>query len=152
MSDFFSQLHDETTFYKAFLKDLENCKEEVYIESPFITRERMKTLRSTFKKLVHRNIKVYILTRDPKEHDIEMELQAENEIRYFEELGVQVFIAKNDENKRFHRKLVIVDRKILWEGSLNILSQIHSREIMRRIESTDLIEEMLNFLNLSRIL
>ena len=28
-----------------------------------------------------------------------------------------------------HRKLAILDRKVLWEGSLNILSQTRSREI-----------------------
>lgn len=146
MTLFSSQLHDETTFYKAFIKDLEKCTEEVYIESPFLTSDRMGFLRSIFEKLIRRNIKVYILTRDPKEHEMGMELQPEIEISYFEELGVQVFIAKNDENKRFHRKLAIIDRKILWEGSLNILSQAHSREVMRRIVDPNTIKEMLRFL------
>jgi len=41
---FSSSLHDEKTFYRAFLADLVDCQEEVIIESPFITTERMKTL------------------------------------------------------------------------------------------------------------
>lgn len=152
MSPFSSQLHDETTFYKAFTKDLEKSREEIYIESPYITTTRMRFLRSIFEKLIHRNIKVYILTRDPEDHDRDMELQAENEIRYFEALGVQVFIAKNDQGKRFHRKLAIIDRKILWEGSLNILSQAKSREVMRRIEDRIVANEMFVFLNLDEVL
>ncbi|OGE22765.1 hypothetical protein A2688_02165 [Candidatus Daviesbacteria bacterium RIFCSPHIGHO2_01_FULL_38_8] len=152
MTNFSAQLHDETTFYKAFIKDLENSREEVYIGSPFITTERMKILILAFKELVNRNIIVYVLTREPLEHDGEMAVQAENEIRYFEEIGVQVFFAKNDRKKKFHRKIVIIDRKILYEGSLNVLSQAHSKEFMRRIESERIIQELLTFLNIKSFL
>ena len=149
---FNSQLHDETTFYHAFIYDLGKCKEEVYIESPFITSERVRTLKPIFEKLIKRGVKVYVLTRYPNEHDEMMAIQSENEITYFEYLGVQVFLAKNKENKMIHRKLAIIDRKILWEGSLNILSQNHSREIMRRIEGQEFALEMLNFLKLGKFL
>lgn len=43
-----SKLHDETTFYPSFLTDLQKCKAEVIIESPFITTERMKLFRPIF--------------------------------------------------------------------------------------------------------
>jgi len=61
-------------------------------------------------------------------------------------LGVQVLLCVGNH----HRKLAILDRKILWEGSLNILSQTHSREIMRRIDSSKLTGEMFKFLKLER--
>lgn len=143
-----SSLHDEKTFYQVFIRDLLNCKREIIIESPFITIERMKTLRSIFEKLVNRGVKVYVFTRDPQEHTDGYELQSEDEIRYFECLGVQVLLCVGNH----HRKLAILDREILWEGSLNILSQTHSREIMRRIEDKKLTMEMFNFLKLSKFL
>jgi len=43
-------------------------------------------------------------------------------------------------------------RKILWEGSLNILSQNQSREIMRRIENEQITLETFNFLKLEKFL
>lgn len=147
-----SSLHDETTFYYAFLSDLEGSKEEVYIESPFITSERVSSLKPIFKKLIKRGVKVYVLTRNPIEHEEKMAIQSESEITYFESLGVQVFLAENAEKKLFHRKLAIIDRKILWEGSLNILSQNHSREIMRRIENQEITLETMNYLKLSKFL
>jgi hypothetical protein len=119
-----SELYDETTFYKKFLKDLHNCKEEVIIESPFITISRMKTLHYEFELLIRKGINVYVITRDPLEHNKTLALQAEAVIQVFEDLGVQVFFCKGNH----HRKLAILDRKVLWEGSLNILSQIKSRE------------------------
>lgn len=143
-----SSLYDEKTFYRKFTKDLLACQKEVIIESPFISTERVKTLYPTFEKLVKQGVKVYILTRDPREHIASFKVQSESEIRKFEVLGVQVFICTGNH----HRKLAILDRKILWEGSLNILSQIKSREIMRRIESKKSALEMFNFLKLDRFI
>jgi hypothetical protein len=45
-----------------------------------------------------------------------------------------------------------MDDDILWEGSLNILSQNESCEIMRRIESSHLAYQTLRFLNLEDLL
>ena len=143
-----SKLYDETTFYKQFKKDLDRCKSEVIIESPFISCQRMHSLRSSFLKLVRRKVKVYIITRDPEEHDGSMRMQAEEEIRNFEMIGVQVLITTD----YHHRKIAILDREILYEGSLNILSQTYSREIMRRIVSSNQAIQMFKFLKLGKFI
>ena len=113
-----SKLYDEMDFYKQFLSDLKRCKREVIIESPFISLNRMYSLYKPFEDLVHRKIKVYVITRHPDDHDLSMKQQAEEAIRRFEMIGVQVLVTLD----YHHRKLAILDRNILWEGSLNILS------------------------------
>lgn len=143
-----SSLYDEKTFYQTFLKDLENCKEEVIIESPYVTSQRMRTFDRIFQKLLKRGVKIYVITRDPQEHDEFMEPQSESEIHNFEVLGINTLLCTGNH----HRKLAILDRKILWEGSLNILSQAYSREIMRRIPEEKFAKEMFDFLNLERFL
>ena len=143
-----SKLFNEYTFYEAFIADLKKCKKEVIIESPFITTRRMNDFRSVFEKILDKDVKIYIFTRDPSEHEITMAYQAETEIQYFEKIGVQTLICTNNH----HRKLAILDKKILWEGSLNILSQTHSREIMRRIEGKEPAIQMFEFLNLGKFL
>ncbi|MCL5675558.1 MAG: phospholipase D-like domain-containing protein [Patescibacteria group bacterium] len=143
-----SSLHDEKTFYQTFLRDLDSCQKEVIIESPFITSERMGTFDRIFQKLLRKNVKIYIFTRDPKEHDEFMEPQSEEAIRWCEIVGIQVLLCLGNH----HRKLAIVDRKILWEGSLNILSQSYSREIMRRIYDEKITKDMFDFLRLGRFL
>ena len=145
---FNSSLYDETTFYPQFTRDLLRATREVVIESPYITSQRMTMLYPIFERLVRRNVKVYLITRDPKEHQETMEPQAEAEIRRFECLGVQVLLCLGNH----HRKLAILDRQTLWEGSLNILSHAYSREIMRRIEGKEYALEMFNFLNLGRFI
>jgi len=146
MNSYTSELHDEKTFYKAFLKDLNGAKEEIIIESPFITSDRMKILWPSLKQAYDRGIRIFIITRDPNDHSNGYETQSEAEIEALEALGIQVFLCTGNH----HRKLAIIDRAILWEGSLNILSQIHSREFMRRLEGGGFAEDLFNFLNFGR--
>jgi len=143
-----SSLYDEKDFYSTFLSDLSSCRSEVYIESPYITENRAIQLIPFFKSLLSNGVKIYVMTRDPREHNENMEYQSEKAIRMFEILGVQVLLCIGNH----HRKLAILDREILWEGSLNILSQSKSREIMRRIEDKKTSREMFDFLKLSRFL
>ncbi len=145
---FNSTLYDEKSFYGAFLSDLKACRHEVFIESPYITTKRAEMLTPLFMALLSKGVKIYVMTRDPKEHGGSMEYQSEEAIRTFEVIGVQVLLCIGNH----HRKLAILDRKILWEGSLNILSQGYSREIMRRINEEKLAMEMFNFLKLDRFL
>jgi len=145
---FRSSLYDETTFYGQFMQDLLRASHEVVIESPFITSERTKMLYPTLKVLIARGVRVYVVTRDPSEHSETMEEQSETEIRRFEALGVQVLLCTGNH----HRKLAIIDREILWEGSLNILSHLKSREIMRRIDDKAVALEMFAFLKFANFL
>lgn len=145
---FKTSLHDERTFYQACLADLEAAKDEVIIESPFITSERMQTFWPAFSKLLRRKVNVYVMTRDPREHTPEYEEQSEVEIRRMEAEGIQVLLCVGNH----HRKLVMIDREILWEGSLNILSQIKSREFMRRLEGGGFAVDLFNFLGYESLL
>ena len=140
-----SRLYDNTSFYKAFKKDLKHAQFNVIIESPFITTRRIEELMPLLRKLRQRGVRVTVNTRDPKEHDVEYEHQARLAIHEMQELGVAVLYTV-----RHHRKLAIIDGEILYEGSLNILSQIDSCEIMRRTVSEQLAWQMIESTGLAR--
>jgi len=139
-----SILYDENTFYQAFFKDLEFCRKEVIIESPFITSLRMKKFYPIFKRILDRRTKVLVITRNPSDLDAEIRDVATNEIMQMADMGIDITLLKGNH----HRKLAIIDRKITWEGSLNILSQNNSMEIMRRIEDKKTVDDLMRFLKL----
>ena len=134
-----STLFDDSTFYKAFTVDMRYAKHRVYIESPFITKRRIEQLLPVFRGLRRRNIVITVNTRCPNEHEGIYIEQASESIEALQALGVTVLFTV-----KHHRKLAVID-DVLWEGSLNILSQNDSCEIMRRIVSTSLVHEMLRF-------
>ena len=74
-------------------------------------------------------------------------LAAEQTIAVLQDMGISVLFTGSH-----HRKLAVIDSRILYEGSLNILSQNDSCEVMRRIESEQLAQQMMSFIGLSRFL
>ncbi len=148
-SSFNSQLYNDRTFYSQFVKDLIASKKEVIIESPYITATRLEILTPILENLLRKGVKIHVLTKDPGEHDDEYLChQATNGILDLMDRGVHIVLVKNNH----HRKIAIIDKSILYEGSLNILSQARSQEIMRRVENKKLAMEMFNFLGLKKIL
>lgn len=138
-----SRLYSQDDFYPAFLKDLSKCGHEVIIESPFITGRRSGSLLPTLEKLKSRKVRVIVNTRDPEAQDDEyLRDEARRALSKLQHLGVHVLYTAGH-----HRKLAILDRSILYEGSLNILSQNDSAEVMRRVESAQLAWEMARFIN-----
>lgn len=138
-----SQLYNEQTFYNAFIRDLACCRNEAIIESPFMTMQRVNTLLPNIRNTIAHGAKVIVNTRHPQEHNQYMCNEAERCIGILQDIGVEILFTGGH-----HRKLAILDRTILWEGSLNVLSQNDSCEIMRRIESKQLVEQTLDFVRL----
>lgn len=95
-----------------------------------------------------RNIEIFIFTRpvEISTYDTIIQDQIQIALDRYEELGVNVYYLPG----YIHEKVAIIDRKILWEGSLNILSQKASREMMRRTESEDSAMEVVKYLGLNK--
>lgn len=135
-----STLHDQNTFYPKFIQDLKTAQREVIIESPFITSKRVAELLPILNKIRSKGVRVVINTRAPQEHDSPFNDIAREAIKELQKIGVDVLFTGGH-----HRKLAIIDRSLLWEGSLNILSQNDSCEIMRRTRSSSLALHLLEF-------
>jgi hypothetical protein len=136
-----SQLYDEISFYNSFINDLTSAKQNVLIESPYLTERRALQFAGVFKKLSRNGVRVRINTRDPRHHDKTLEIQAWKAIKVLRKNGVKVYICSDMR----HRKLATIDNIILWDGSLNILSQANSKEVMRRTNSVELCKQMISF-------
>ena len=142
-----SKLFDQNSFYQAFTNDLIRAKKEVIIESPFITTKRMTKIIPMIKRLKKHGVKVVINTKPTDEHDFEYRFQAEKAVTELQELGVTVLFTNGH-----HRKIAMIDRLIVWEGSLNILSHNDSCEVMRRTSSELMAKQMFSFLRLEKFI
>lgn len=142
-----SRLYTETTFYKAFIKDMEHCRNELIIESAFTTSKRVNMLLPTIKRLKKKGVRIVVNTRNPEEGDNCMRADSRKAIALLQYEGAQVIFTKNH-----HRKMAVLDRDILWEGSLNILSQNQSKEMMRRTESPKLAQDIIRFTKIDTLM
>lgn len=141
-----SNLFNEKTFYRTFTKDMLKAQKEVIIYSPFVTKFRSDFFKQTLENLKNRNIIVFIFTRPLEEHDYLMRSEISCALKDLEESGVCICYLPGN----IHEKIAIIDREILWEGSLNILSQRVSKEIMRRTLDKDLAIQIMFYLELNK--
>lgn len=138
-----TRLNDQDSFYQAFINDISHARNRIIIESPFMTTKRVKHLLPILARLIKRGVKVVINTKPFDEHEGLLYEMTVESVEQLQSVGVQVIMTVGH-----HRKLAVVDEEILWEGSLNILSQNDSCEFMRRINSRHITRETVSYLHL----
>lgn len=132
----------EGTFYPAFAQDLARARESVIIFSPFLTPAGTARWVDLLRTATDRGVKVRIVTRGPTSSRPETKQELEELVQQLRTLGISV-----DLRAKMHEKIAIIDGRILWHGSLNILSHRDTSESMLRIESSSACQQIADYLS-----
>lgn len=127
----------EKDFYDHLKRDFDGATSSVVIVSPFITRNRVQDLLPQINGMLKRRVKIWIVTKQIDEVDFGVEA-----IRMLEQLGCIV-----KQRKRTHEKLVIIDNKVAYYGSLNVLSYKDTKETMYRIQGEQVAQLIQQFID-----
>lgn len=130
-------------FLDSFRADLATASEQVVILSPFLSGNRAANYYHVFEALVVRNVAVAVYSRPRNEQPESLRDHYSEVERRLRMLGAQ-FCARPG----MHEKIAAIDGRILWHGSLNILSHNDTRESMLRFDSPELVGEILTDLGL----
>lgn len=125
-------------FLDLFRADLAACAECVDLLSPFVSLNRSSNYHAAFSALSARRVQVRAYVRPLPEQPETLRNGFLEAIRNLETRGIQVHFRPG-----MHEKVAAIDRRVLWHGSLNILSHNDSRESMLRFESPELVAEVL---------
>lgn len=131
-------------FLDLFRADLAACVERVDLLSPFVSINRSSNYYAAFASLAARSVAVRTYVRPRQEQPETLRSGYVEAVRNLELRGVHVSCRPG-----MHEKVAAIDRRILWHGSLNILSHNDSRESMLRFESPELVAEVMQDLGLS---
>lgn len=134
-------------YYKILSDDIENATKSILIVSPFITPRRMEKIEPLIIQALLRSssqIRVEIITRPPERMfdrsnaDPTRATPVRKILDRLTESGVKVTLAYNT-----HEKLIIIDEKISYWGSLNSLSFRDTDEVNTRLEAKGLANKLL---------
>lgn len=139
--------HIACNFLPLFSRDLNTAKSKVSIHSPWLAVPRVSKFMECFKGLIEKGIAVYVHTWDSSRHQGHMAEQSRLVMQMLREIGVSVIEEAVGPKKHF--KTAIIDNRILWDGSLNILSHRDTEEHMWRYEGTQAVEQIIRDLNLN---
>lgn len=121
---------NQKSFYPNLIRDLESAKKEVILISGYMTANRLEKLMPHFADLLSKGVNIKIVTRPPREQR-SREHELEELHHRLGSMGIEIY-----QHYGTHEKVVAIDGRILYAGSLNVLSFNHrSYEMMTRTDS-----------------
>ncbi len=135
-----SSLYTAKNFYAAFFADLRKATREIIIVSPFLTATRAQQFFDLLRSKIAANVSVRVFTQTVRDGTGEMSRQSGMVIEGLKQMNAQVV-----ERRGLHQKFAFIDRRVAWEGSLNILSQSAglTTEHMRRLPFAKTCDELI---------
>lgn len=122
-------LFNQSTFAPAFRQDVQAARDSVVVFSGFVTPRRVAALGDLFRTKVSQGVKVRCVTRPPHLNGTMDHALGREALDMLDGIGCAV-----DCRNRIHEKIIVIDKTIVWHGSLNALSHTHrTDESMTRI-------------------
>ncbi len=131
-------IFNKSSFYPVFANDIMAAKHEALIVSPFVTRRRVLRMLPLLEGAMKNGVKTVVVTR-PSEDFKEKDVAALREtLKALSDSGVRLVF-----RSRIHQKFSVIDQKIVWYGSINLLSYGASEESLMRLESPNIANELI---------
>jgi superfamily II DNA or RNA helicase len=127
-------IYDADSFVPVIKNDFAETKKEILIVSPFLRKKRIQTILEWLKEPLQKGISITVITRPPESYKDSKLIQ---ECIALLQFALSVIIKPN-----IHQKYIIIDNRLVWYGSLNLLSFGSSEESIMRLESKELATEL----------
>jgi hemerythrin superfamily protein len=140
-----SGLFNQHDFEVVCGADMEQAKRGIAIFSGFVTPQRVRQYESLFRMKSAQGVAIRCVTRPPQKNGNIPPDQCTDALDGLEQMGCVV-----DTRGNIHEKVVIIDGKIVWFGSLNPLSHTsNTSEAMARHEGEKAAQQLATFMSLS---
>lgn len=131
--------------HKALEWDLERATESVEIYCAFLNKPPVKRWLKHLSDCVSRGVKVSVFTRPTDDYQDQHAERQRALVSLLEEHGCEV-----RPRERMHEKVVILDGRVLWHGSLNLLSSSGPTDLMMRLTDPDSCERVRHIVERAR--
>jgi AAA domain/PLD-like domain len=129
----------EKTFYRAVKQDIKGAQTSITIASPFLAQERVNDILPLLVEQKRKGVSVKVYTK-PIEESEQWSINAGASVKA---AGIELLY-----RPKMHEKLVFIDEKVVYNGSLNLLSHRDTRESVLRVPIPRFVqEELSDFLN-----
>jgi phosphatidylserine/phosphatidylglycerophosphate/cardiolipin synthase-like enzyme len=131
-------IFDKDSFLPVFTHDIVSAKKEILIVSPFVRKRRTLQMVQHLKIALDKKIRVIIVTRPIEDFKVKDRIALQRMLDTIKDNEISVVFKSN-----IHQKFAIMDQKIVWYGSVNLLSYGSAQESIMRIESPNIANELI---------
>lgn len=132
-------IYNNSNFIEEFSKDIVEAKTEVIIVSPFIRKRRLLEILSLLELAKRNNVYIQIITRQESKSDKKYREVLGEIVELIRSKDIDI-IFKSEINQRF----TVIDGKISWYGSIDVLSYDDNNESIMQLDSIDIAYELMD--------
>ncbi len=140
-------IFDNSSFLPVFNNDIMAATREILIVSPFVTRRRTVQMLQHLEIAVRNGIRVVVITRPAEDYREIDQVAFQGTTAILHDAGIHTIFRPN-----IHQKFAVADQKIVWYGSINLLSFGSAEESIMRLESPAIANELIKTVHNSVVL
>jgi superfamily II DNA or RNA helicase len=135
-------IFDNSNFLTVFSNDILSAKSDIVIVSPYVTKKRLSQMLSILMTGINNGAKLIVITRPETDYKERDRLTFEEMISSIKNIGASIIFKSN-----IHQKFAVIDQRIVWYGSINLLSFGNSEESIMRLDSLNIANELIGTLD-----
>lgn len=133
-----NSIYDNKNFYTFFSNDILSSKRSITIVSPFIGKKRLMQMIELLRIALSNKIKIRIITRPDMDFKEKDKQNIKEMLNCITAEGINLVLKSN-----IHQKFSIIDEKVVWYGSINLLSYGSAEESIMRLSSVNIANELM---------
>ncbi|WP_312699205.1 TOTE conflict system archaeo-eukaryotic primase domain-containing protein [Sedimentibacter sp.] len=131
-------IFDNHNFMTVFNNDILSSKSEIIIVSPYMTKKRLSQMLTILSSGINNGTKLTIVTRPESDYKRKNREIFSDMVNTIKSTGSNLSFKSN-----IHQKFAVIDQRIVWYGSINLLSFGSSEESIMRLDSVNIANELI---------
>jgi len=131
-------IFNKQSFMPVYSNDLISAEREIIIVSPFITKKGVLHMMEYLRAALEKKVKVVVVTRPKEDFKGKNPAGLVEALELLKEEKISLVLRSN-----IHQKFAVMDQKLVWYGSINLLSFGSSEESIMRLESPNVAHELI---------
>ncbi|KUG05094.1 hypothetical protein ASZ90_017477 [hydrocarbon metagenome] len=131
-------IFDKSNFWPVYKNDIMNVTREIIIVSPFVARKRTLQMLQYLGTALGNKVRVIVMTRPAEDFKDKDRTALEDVLDLLKSAGISVILKSN-----IHQKFAVIDQRIVWYGSINLLSFGSAEESIMRLNSPNIAYELM---------
>ena len=137
-SDVESVIYNETDYFSHVTNDIRNASKEILISSPYVQKRKVELLKNRLIDKFNTGVRVTVCIKTLEEYSSKQKVYVDQMVNELIRQGVNVL--QVPQNRYIY---MIIDNRIVWYGSIDILGGGFGEASMIRIANEELANELI---------
>ena len=131
-------LFSASDYYDSFKTDCLSAQKQIYISSPYLIKSAVQNTILNLQSLVQKGVKIFVTTRLENSAQTDKTEKQRALITILDQAGITV-----NQTENLSQRIAIIDDRILWYGSINLLGFVEEDDCIMRLENPKIVGEIL---------